>query len=141
MSIYASMGAPTDEHLLTCAKWVQEKVPGALVTTLTTEGAFELDDSQPCTCGLVDTPIKFIHSGHYPDPDKDGREGYLDIACIPGHVSRPEDGIEPTNDDDEDLPPHPYLRFGVNGERVVLDEHCVDIILHSLNHWKESRRS
>ena len=129
MSIYGSLPAPSDDHLEGCAKWVPN-LHGVIEGMITERGSYGFDDSQPCTCGRPDTPLVYQGSHVLPSED-DERGGWVDIACIAGFITR--DG-----NDDSDLDydtPWPYLRFGVNGETVVLTERNVEQIAETLNGW------
>ena len=86
----------------------------------------------PCDCGTPTAPIIYQGS-HIVPADTDPRGGTIDIAGIPGHITRP--GLPPTNTDDETLPWHPWLRLGVNSETVVLDRRGVELVHRELGEW------
>lgn len=122
MSIFASLEAPDDEdHEENCGGWFKE------------------DDlwtfTGPCDCGQPDSPLVYQGSHVMPSED-DKRGGYLDIALIPGHVRVYRDDPGASSEAD-DLPPEPYLRFGVNEGTVILTRHNVEQIHETLTWWLE----
>ena len=123
MSIYASLHATETRHSEDCAIWVPDGEHDGCVM----EGPDDL-----CTCGLRAAPIVFRGSQFLPS-DEDQRGGWVDLAAIPGHIER--EGRPPTNPDDETFPYHPWLRFGVNGETVVLDRAGVERVHLTLTEW------
>jgi hypothetical protein len=124
VSIWASWESPSDDlHEDGCAIY-RENPPGS--------NCFEFSGN-PCSCGQPDAPILYQGSHVLPSPS-DKRGGYVDIAAIPAHVrywrEHPDGRDEPT-----DGPPDPYLRFGVNGETVILDVRNARTVYESLREW------
>jgi hypothetical protein len=119
VSIYASLDAPDDDHTTECGVYVE-----------TSPGCFDFDEDGECTCGLLTAPIVYQGS-HILPAMTDERDGHVDLALIPGHIER--DGRERETPDEDT--PWPYLRFGVNGETVVLDVAGVERVHASLDHW------
>lgn len=130
MSIYASLGAPNDDHAEGCAYWVEwvETPPGS--------GCFEAGRDEDCTCKLRHAPIVYKGSHILPSMD-DERGGWIDLALIPGFITRTgREDEQPDNDEHEDYPAAwPYLRFGVNGTTVVLDKAGVQQVADTLAYW------
>lgn len=119
MSIFASLAAPDgDEHLDSCARWAK-----------TDDASWEISN-RPCDCGQPDAPLVYQGSHVLPDERTDPRSGWVDLALIPSHITR--DGRD---DKPEDDMPWPYLRFGVNGETVILTRHHVEQIVRRLSWW------
>ena len=120
MSIFASLSAPSDEdHADDCGIW-----------DTTDLGIWKMRDASTCTCsGQPDAPLVYQGS-HVLPSDHDPRGGWVDIALIPSHITR--DGRD---DKPEDEKPWPYLRFGINGEAVILTRHNVEQIAETLNDW------
>lgn len=117
MSIYASLAAPDeDKHEDGCAYYVLRNE------------CYEISGKR-CDCGQPRAPIIYQGS-HILPSDSDSRGGWVDIALIPSHITR--DGRD---DKAEDESPWPYLRFGVNGERVVLTRAHVEQIAKTLTRW------
>lgn len=121
MSIYASLDAPEDWHSTDCGIWVEDGEKGYVVR----------GDETQCTCALREAPLVYRGSHILPSME-DERGGDVDIALIPGHVFR--EGRESEQPPDDETP-WPYLRFGVNGERVVLDTAGVQRVADTLNRW------
>lgn len=120
MSIYASLPAPDDlRHEDCCTKW-REVEPGV----------FESVEGAPCTCGLPRAPIVYRGSHVLPSAASDPRGGSVDLALIPGHITR-----NGRDDGPDDGAPWPYLRLGVNGETVVLDRAGVALVHRTLSRW------
>lgn len=120
MSIFGSLEAPDDDtHEDDCARWDKSD-----------EGSWEISD-RPCDCGQPDAPLAYSGS-HVLPSDSDNRAGWVDIASIPSHITR--DGRD---DKPEDEAPWPYLRFGVNGQTVILTRRNAQMVADSLNHWLE----
>lgn len=128
MSIYGSLPAPNDDHEEGCAKWVKDHK--AFEGLITEHGSYGFDDTKRCTCGRPDAPLVYQGS-HVLPSETDQRGGHLDIASIPGFISR--DRAE-ERDGDYDSP-WPYLRFGVNEQTVVLTERSVRLVADTLNEW------
>lgn len=122
MSIYCSLPAPWEQHRDDCNVYV-----------LTSQNIYDLDETRECTCGLADTPIIYKGSHLYPGDDPE-RGGWVDIAYVAPHCGPHGAYLE----DNEDGPPPPYLRFGVNDGTVVLEPHHVREIMTSLSGWLES---
>lgn len=118
MSIYGSLPAPDDsEHSDSCARW-DKRDPGI----------WEISN-RPCDCGQPDAPLVYRGS-HILPSENDARGGWVDIACINGHITR-----DARDEGDHDGPPHPFLRFGVNNETVVLLPRHVEQIRDTLTWW------
>lgn len=118
MSIYGSLSAPSDsEHTDDCAMWDKQG------------DWWEISD-RPCDCGQPDAPLVYQGS-HILPSENDERGGDVDIALIPGFIER--DGRDQAFENDDAV--WPYLRFGVNGETVVLTERNVREVADTLNHW------
>lgn len=118
MSIYGSLPAPNDDdHLDDCGLWDKH------------DGCWQRSD-RPCTCGQPDAPLVYQGS-HVLPSETDKRGGYVDIASIAGFITR--DGRD-ESDLDYDTP-WSYLRFGVNGETVILTERNVRQVADTLNEW------
>lgn len=119
MSIFASYDAPDEWHPEDCAIWVEVE-----------SGAWEMKGT--CDCKMRDAPI--IYQGSHVLPsDDDPRGGYIDLACIPNHITR---------DDRPELPEgalKDWLRFGVNGATVILTRHNVERVVASLTSWLERK--
>lgn len=124
MSIYASLPAPSDDHSERCAMWVE-----------TDTECFELVGTE-CTCKLRGAPLVYQRSHVLPEMDHP-RGGSVDLALIPGHVRWYRDHPGQINEMEDDLPPEPFLRFGVNGETVVLDRLGVERVFLTLADWLE----
>lgn len=149
MSIYGSLAAPDDDHLEECAKWVRQvdgepsiEVPEGEIShgMITGSGTYGFDYSKECTCGRPDTPLKYQGS-HVLPSDEDERGGWVDIACILGHVRYYRDNPNaPVNEEPEWPNVEPFLRFGVNDEKVVLTERNVQMVYDSLGEWLEARK-
>ena len=123
MSIYASWPAPDDDHHEEdCAVW-DEDPPGSGIMEWTGE---------PCSCALPRAPIVYQGS-HVLPSSTDERGGRVDIASIPGHITR--DGRD--DGPDEDVP-WAFLRLGVNEETVVLDRAGVELVHRTLGVWLEA---
>ncbi len=77
-------------------------------------------------------PIVYYGSHLFPT---DIRDGSVDLALIPGFIN-PEsaNGADDFTDEDE-RPPHPFLRLSVNAETVVLDRVQVLRVYHALGDW------
>jgi hypothetical protein len=116
------MAAPWDQHLDDCNVYVHEG-----------DGCYDLDESRECTCGLVDTPIIYKGSHVYPGDDVE-RDGVIDIAYVAPHCGPNGTYLE----ENEDGPPPPYLRFGVNEGTVVLEPTHVRQIIETLTHWLDA---
>jgi len=126
MSIYASLYAPEDWHAETCAYWVE---------TPPSSGCLEPGREEDCTCKKLHAPIVYKGSHVLPSMD-DERGGSVDLALIPGFIQREgRDAERPDNDESSDFPAWPFLRFGVNGEAVVLDRAGVELVARQLNDW------
>lgn len=83
-------------------------------------------------------PLVYRGSHVLPEPSDD-RAGWVDIALIPGHVRHwREHPDADLSTEPIDAPPDPYLRFGVNGEAVVLEPHHVRQIVESLTEWLDA---
>ena len=86
-------------------------------------------------------PIRYRRSHVLPSPDDD-RAGALDLACIPGFVTR--DGRDDGPEDDDRV--WPWLRLHVTedddeeGATVVLDAHQVAQLHDELGIWLERAR-
>jgi hypothetical protein len=120
MSIFASLPAPSDdEHTDDCARWDKH------------DDVWEISD-RPCDCGQPDAPL--IYQGSHVLPsEEDPRGGDVDLALIPGHITR-----DARDNGDEDT--HwPFLRFGVNGQTVILTRHHVEQIHATLGDWLEEK--
>lgn len=117
MSIYGSLPAPDGgEHEDGCARWDKDG------------DVWEMSD-RPCDCGQPDAPL--VYQGSHVLPlVTDERGGDIDIASIPGFITR--DGRDNGGDEDR---PWPFLRFGVNGETVVLTERNAREVAATLNDW------
>jgi len=126
VSIFGSLEAPDDEeHEDNCAIWIKE-------------GSFwHRDDEGTCTCGTPDAPLVYQGSHVMPSED-DERGGHLDIALIPGHVRMYRDNPDTDSAGEDDLPPEPYLRFGVNESVVILTRRNVEQIHATLTWWLEA---
>lgn len=126
MSIYASLDAPD--------AWEHEHEPLCAALVETTPMICELS-GKPCTCRCA--PLKYHHSGRFPD-EADRAEAAVDLAMIPSHISK--DGKD---ENLEDGPPHPYLRFGVHddggGATVILTEAQVRKVHDQLSWWLRAR--
>lgn len=127
MSIYGSLAAPSDdEHEDGCAIYVEES-PGCFTFS-----------GNPCDCGLPQAPI--IYQGSHLLPSmEDPRGGFVDIALIPAHVRYWRENPDAPIESEPDFPPEPFIRFGVNGEVVVLDERAVTKIHKTLGWWIGAR--
>lgn len=92
-------------------------------------GIFDGEEDQP-------RPIRYRRSHVLPSPDDD-RAGRLDLALIPGHVTR--DGRDDGPEDDDKC--WPYLRVSIaegdddDGATVVLDAHQVAQLRDELDLW------
>lgn len=73
-------------------------------------------------------PIGYYGSHLFPT---DVRAGSVDLALIPGFIS-PD---RPDYEDEDDPPPHPFVRLSVNAETVVLDHEHVLEVYHALGEW------
>lgn len=125
MSIYASLAAPDgEEHTDDCARWDKSE-----------DGCWEISD-RPCDCGQPDAPLVYQGS-HVLPSDDDERGGWVDIALIPGHVRVYRDNPDADSAGEDDWPPEPFLRFGVNGETVVLTRRNATEVAATLNDWLE----
>lgn len=123
MSIYGSLPTPSDDqHEDSCARWEKHG------------DTWEISD-RPCDCGQPDAPLVYLGS-HVLPSEMDERRGYVDIASIPGWISR---DAKDDRDGDYDSP-WPFLRFGVNDETVVLTERNVRRIAETLNEWLALRK-
>lgn len=100
MSIYASLPAPNCDYVFLGPDEEMESIGGH-------------------------GPIEYRGSSVMPDPSLP-REGYVDLACIPGDIRDP--------DADREVP-EPYLRLGVNGATVVLDRAGVALMHRTLTEW------
>jgi hypothetical protein len=103
MSIYGSLDAPSDwTHTDECAKQDGRSSAGPTL----------------CDCGRPDAPLKYQGSHMLPS-ESDERDGWVDIAAIGKHVrywrDNPNGSVSSEPEGYE-----PFLRFGVNGETVVL---------------------
>ena len=122
MSIFSSLAAPSDDqHSDECAIW-DKRVDADGET-------WEISD-RPCDCGQPDAPLVYQGS-HVLPAVGDPRGGDVDLALIPGHITRDE------RDDGDGTVPWPYLRLGVNGETVILTRRHVSMILTELSGWLE----
>jgi hypothetical protein len=74
-------------------------------------------------------PIAYHGSHLFPSPLL--RDGSVDLALIPGFIS-PD---RPDYEDEDDPPPHPFVRLSVNQETVVLDRSQVLKAYHALGDW------
>jgi len=121
MSVFASLSAPDDSyHGDGCAVFVEASL-----------GVLEFS-GKDCDCGKPDSPIVYMGS-HVVPSDEDAREGVVDIALIPSHITR--DGRD---DQPEDGTPWPFLRFGVNEGTVILTPRNVRQIRDTLTDWLDS---
>lgn len=120
MSIFCSIFDIGFEHKNTCARMrrIGRK-------------AFIYDESKPCTCGSC--PIVYRHSGVFPRAS-DERSGHVDLAAIPTHITR--DG----KDDGEGGYWHPWLRFGVNNNTVLLTLRQAETLRNALTQWLDKAR-
>ena len=133
MSIWASLDAPDDDHGRNCGIYTPMRDGAGKIV----KGCFDLGGT--CDCGMVNQPIRYVHSGHYPSVE-DGRDGCIDVAMIPPHITK--DG----KDDGKES--HPFLRFGVWGERdgqqvghtVVLTRGQAVRLQKTLNWWIASTK-
>jgi len=76
-----------------------------------------------------DAPITYVASHLFPSPLL--RDGSVDLALIPGFIS-PD---RPDYEDEDDPPPHPFVRLSVNAETVVLDRGQVLQMRRALGEW------
>lgn len=117
MSIYCSEFG-LDEHKPRCA---QMRNIGS--------GAYEWDNSKPCTCGV--SPI--LYQGSHVLPSKnDKRGGDFGFASIPPHITR--------NGKDNGRKPHPWLRFHLRGgfqDSLIITRAQVLKLRDALNDWLE----
>jgi hypothetical protein len=112
VSIYASsLGFDAAEHADSCAKWKKTEAAlgdGADMELFETGDRFWLDADTACTCAAG--PILYRGSHILPSAE-DARGGCLDLAEIPGHITRDGRDDGPTDDDT----PWPYLRASMGG--------------------------
>jgi len=73
-------------------------------------------------------PVRYLASHVFPDPNV--RAGSVQLASIPGFIR-----VDGPDVDDEDLPPHPFVRLSVNEVDVVLDREQVLEMYHDLGEW------
>lgn len=128
MSIFASLPAPDDsEHTDDCACWDKQELENG--------GEFwRISSDVECDCGQPDAPIIYQGSHVLPSLD-DKRGGSVDIALIPAHIRYWRDNPDAPVETEPHEPPEPFLRFGVNGETVILTRHNVRQISHTLSDW------
>lgn len=129
MSIYGSLDAPSDdEHEEGCAYYKGW-------------GGDSLEFSgKPCDCGQPSAPLVYQGSHVLPEAG-DKRGGDVDIALISAHVRywrEHPDAPSASEPDSDTHPPEPFLRFGVNEGRVVLDVAGVQRVATTLNEWLEA---
>lgn len=123
MSVFASLAAPCeDEHEDDCGIWKKK------------DDVWEMRAAKHCTCGQPDAPLVYQGSHVLPSGD-DERGGWVDLALIPGHVRFYRDHPEADDAPEDQLPPEPFLRFGVNDARVILTRRNVEQIAETLSAW------
>lgn len=139
MSIYASFGGvDSGEHKRGCKRLTKKRTKVDLPHAIIFEkgGAYWVDDSRPCTCGIG--PIVYKHSGVLPS-DGDPRGGWFGMAYIPGHI----DDATRLPISDVMQPCWPWLRIDV-GESiekqatVILTREQAESVRDSLNWWLEN---
>lgn len=129
MSIFGSLAAPSDdEHEDDCGIWKKS------------DDLWEMRARKHCTCGQPDAPLVYQGS-HVLPSEGDERGGWIDIASIPGHVRFYRDNPAAADAPEDSLPPEPFLRFGVNGETVILTRRNVERIAETLHGWLERART
>lgn len=123
MSIWASLTAPSDDHHEEgCAFYVE-----------TSPNCYEIS-GKPCSCGQPASPLVYRGSHILPEL-ADPRGGYIDLAYIPAHVRFWRENPDANSADEPWDPIEPFLRFGVNGETVILTTAHVEEVYESLGHW------
>ena len=116
MSIYCTLLMLDRMHKDDCSYWVE-----------TEPGVFGVS-GKPCNCGTPRSPL--IYQGSHVLPsNSDQREGYVEIAGIPNHVTR--DG----RDDAPEGSLKDWLRLAVNREQVVLTRPLVTEVRDTLTEW------
>lgn len=122
MSIFRSLAAPGDEHEDDCGIWVKNG------------GVWSMRSAGFCSCGQPDAPLVYRGSHVLPNPT-DRRGGWVDMASIPGFIRVYRDDPDADPKGEDNMPPEPFLRFGVNGETVILTRRNVEQIQATLTDW------
>lgn len=107
----------------------------------TLPGILEIS-GEPCDCGQPRAPIVYQGSHVMPSLD-DARAGWVDLAIVLPHVRfwREHPNAEPKDEPDSDTHPiEPFLRFGVNGEAVILTRAHVEQIIEELRWFMRKSR-
>ncbi len=124
MSVWASILGIEDER-----QWMADLEAQGIGAGAIRDGEPEPDD--------LDAPIVYQGSHVVPD-DTDERGGSVDLACLPGHITRDAR-------DDGDGPGLPYLRLGVqvaaglDPATVILTERQARRLHETLGEWLERR--
>jgi hypothetical protein len=133
VSIYASWSGLDCEHEDGCAFWVE-----------VSDGLFERGSEADCTCGLPRAPLIYQGSHVLPSAD-DPKGGYVEIASIPDHITRPgrDDGGEGPKD---------WLRLSVGSvplpgeepreaesDSLVLTRKQVEIVRDEMTEWLDRK--
>ncbi len=118
MSIYGTWLSIEDER-----QWVAGLEAQGIRAGVIRDGDPDFDD--------LDAPI--IYQGSHVLPaDSDARGGSVQVAAIPAHITQ---GARGPTSDDEDGPPHPWLRLDVNEATVVLTRWQVARLRDTLDEW------
>lgn len=133
MSIYGTMWCSyPDDHDDHCAKWrrcTKAEAEASGLYAWGDDGYSLLDDSRDCTCDAGTLPY---FGSHVLPAETDTPRGSIEVACIPGHITRDgRDAEKPADDDDH----WPYMRLCVNDAETVLNHRHVTELHDALGTW------
>lgn len=147
MSIYCSTDAPSDDVCIDYARPL-DKEPADGRYAISWDGdADRMFAMKPAPCAPGDDcpecdgwEAPWVYQGSHVMPTLDAeRGGWVDLAYPASHCSTPKEhaagGIDYSEARENGSPAHPWMRFGVNGETVVLHRRQIARIVDTLTRW------